>query len=300
MKPDNHRRRTEVIHPGKSAELDGVVQSILSDPYAFKNGSETYNRCKSSLSRIIEKLYADDPSGRFSLGVLGDISLPAASFGNIDTRHLFGLDELILFVFYWINRNLYVGALDLGANIGLHTIFLSKFGYQVQSFEPDPDHVRLLNRNIRLNHCEDIEVINKAVYLKNELKEFTRIKNNSTGSHISGAKRDVYGPIDTFFVECVEFREIIPDHSALIKMDIEGAEGNVICSTEEDDWSEADMMIEVGSPDNADKIYRHLSDLGVNMFPQKNGWAKAKNRSDLPISHLEGSLFLSRRERMPW
>ncbi len=295
-----HEKAVSGNHLYSNAEIDSIVLSILREPTAFYSGSEEYVKCKAVLRQAIEKLYISDPAGRFSLGILGDISFPSVSFGNIDTSHLFGIDELILFIFYWMNRNSYVSALDLGANIGLHTILLSKFGYNVKSFEPDPDHIDILCKNINLNNCKNIEVFNKAVFLRNELRDFIRVKNNSTGSHISGLKNDVYGPIDTFSVECVRFREIVPSHAVLIKMDIEGAEGDVICSTRKSDWFETDILVEVGSPENANNIFRHLENMGVNMFPQKNGWNKATNTADLPINYLEGSLFLSLKERMPW
>ena len=55
-----------------------------------------------------------------SLPPFGDIVFPYVQLGNIDSLDLFGLDELILFAFYWRNRTCYRKVVDFGANLGLH------------------------------------------------------------------------------------------------------------------------------------------------------------------------------------
>ena len=63
--------------------------------------------------------------------------------GNIDTTHLFGIDEIIIFSFYYLlKKKKFKSAADLGANIGLHSIVLSKLGYNVKSYEPDTQHYK--------------------------------------------------------------------------------------------------------------------------------------------------------------
>ena len=38
--------------------------------------------------------------------------------------------------------------IDIGANIGLHTIVMAKCGFTVHSFEPDPIHFNELKKNL--------------------------------------------------------------------------------------------------------------------------------------------------------
>ena len=55
---------------------------------------------------------------------------------------------------------------DVGANIGYYTLLcaslVGKRG-RVVAFEPDPDNFRLLERNVRLNGCDQVVTVPKAV-----------------------------------------------------------------------------------------------------------------------------------------
>ena len=61
-----------------------------------------------------------------------------------------------------------------------------------------------------------------------------------------------------------------------------------------------DAVVEVGNSENADSIFRHFMGTPVNLFAQKNGWAKVESREQMPESYKDGSLFISRLEFMPW
>jgi hypothetical protein len=64
--------------------------------------------------------------------------------------------------------------------------------------------------------------------------------------------------------------------------------------------SKLDIMVEVGSAENATAIFKHFKEMGVNMFAQKIGWKPAASAADLPNSHRDGSLFISGKAIMPW
>ena len=85
---------------------------------------------------------------KVSFAELGAISLPYQKMGAIDSIDLFGLDELLIFAFYYRNRGRYSRAADIGANIGLHSIVLSMCGCEVEAYEPDPAHCEKLLRNL--------------------------------------------------------------------------------------------------------------------------------------------------------
>ena len=56
-------------------------------------------------------------------------------------------------------------AVDVGANIGVHTIAMSKAcgsAGRVLAVEPDPANRRLLERNLQANRCENVEIIAAA------------------------------------------------------------------------------------------------------------------------------------------
>ena len=59
---------------------------------------------------------------------------------------LFAFHELSLFSKYIKLKNNFKFALDVGANLGLHTIVLSNLGYKTKSFEADPDTFKKLRK----------------------------------------------------------------------------------------------------------------------------------------------------------
>ena len=74
----------------------------------------------------------------------------------------------------------------------------------------------------------------------------------------------------------------------------------MLCATSAEDWEGTDAVLEVGNPANAGRIFEHLKAIGVGMFGQKVGWERVRGVDDVPTSHCEGSLFVSRRDPMPW
>lgn len=231
-------------------------------------------------------------------GPFGPISMPYFKMGNIDSLDLFGLDELIIFAFYHANRNRYRKVVDFGANIGLHTILLSRCGFSVRSFEPDPVHLERLKSNMALNNVTS-DVHAAAVSLTDGKTEFVRVMGNTTGSHIKGAKSDPYGPIAVFEVRL----EAAAPHLAwadLAKIDIEGHEAALLTGLPHDTWRSVDAILEVGTGENAQQIFAYFNGSQVNLFAQKIGWKRVKKLSDMPTSHRDGSLFLTTKGEMPW
>ena len=206
--------------------------------------------------------------------------------------------ELIIFAFYWVNKLKYKKIADIGANIGLHSILMSKCNWVVNAYEPDPHHITVMKTNIEENQAENININQMAVSGFNGNAEFTRVLGNTTGSHLTGAKDKPYGDLEKFKVVVKDIQDIMP-FSDLIKLDVEGEEANVITSTVSQNWNECDMMAEVGSESNAIAIFNHLSNLRINMFSQKIGWSKVKSLSQIPISYKEGSLLISKRVSLP-
>jgi len=127
---------------------------------------------------------------------------------KIPSLNLFELDEMILFAFYACNKHRYKNVLDLGANIGLHSIILGLSGFNVNAYEPDPGHFGILLRNLSLNHSENVVAHNLAVAETSKTVEFTRVLGNTMSSHISGSKKP-YGQLEHFTVIAVSFKETL-------------------------------------------------------------------------------------------
>ncbi len=137
-------------------------------------------------------------NGREVFGEFGEIILPYTKMGKITSLDLFGLDELLIFSWYLNNQKHYKNVADLGANIGLHSILMSKLGWTVQAYEPDPDTVSKLKKNLNLNSISNVFVHNKAVSNSDGSANFIRVKGNLTGSHLAGAKENPCGELDFF------------------------------------------------------------------------------------------------------
>ena len=59
---------------------------------------------------------------------------------------------------------------DIGANIGLYSIYAAKKGINVLAFEPESQNYALLNKNVFLNHCADrVMCLNIALSDKDSL-----------------------------------------------------------------------------------------------------------------------------------
>ena len=233
------------------------------------------------------------------LGSFGPIVFPFTQMGAISTLDLFGLDELIIFAFYWANRDRYRKAADIGANLGLHSILMGKCGWQVTAYEPDPDHAKRLLRNLELNNSATVSLAEAAVSDKPGTLEFVRVLGNTTSSHLAGAKDNAYGELEQFPVT-VESIVAIMEVVDFVKMDAEGQEKTIILGTETEHWRNTDMIVEVGTEENAVAIYGHLQKIGVRAFAQKLGWAEVRLLDDMPTHYTQGSLFVMQKSKMPW
>jgi len=218
----------------------------------------------------------------------------------IDTD-FFTFGELFLRDAYHLNSQ--IGPLgdviDIGANIGLHSILMSKCGWTIRAFEPDPTHAAWLLRNLALNRVSTVELVEAAVSDKAGTMEFVRVLGNTMSSHLAGSKPNPYGDLVRFPVKVVPFTDLLPGVD-FVKMDAEGQEKTMILTTTAAHWQNLDMMVEVGSAPAAEAIHAHLQKIGVNAFAQRLGWAPVQSLADMPTSYKDGSLFISRRTAMPW
>ena len=285
----------------ESEEIISDILKILPQIYEFHNvESNLYQLLKKVLINEIERIYINKES--FEFGEFGEVYIPYISFGAINTKHLFGLDELIIFTYYHKMKNTYKTVVDLGANIGLHSSLMSKCFNKVISFEPDEYHYSILKKVIERNSTNDNVLLNQVAIsnIEGEL-EFTRVKGNTTGSHISGSKEYVYGEIDKFNVKCTTLDNTIKKYSPdFIKMDIEGQEKNVLLNTNINLLLNVDLMIEVSNEQNAIALFDYFKNTKINLFSQKNNWKKVTTINEMPYSYKDGSLFMSSKEFMSW
>lgn len=121
--------------------------------------------------------------------------------------------------------------LDIGANIGTHSIYaaLSKQFSRVISVEPERENIRLLKQNIGLNALSiPVHVVEKAVG-GTKGTAFLSISRNDSGMHVVNPERSV-GDVE---IELSTVPDILADLSltpsdvSFVWMDIEGREFDV-------------------------------------------------------------------------
>jgi FkbM family methyltransferase len=266
-----------------------------------KRGTNWFNQTEiSSITDVMEQ-HGEGNSGVLTLGELGEIKFPYFKMGNIDSIKLFGLDELILFSFYYTNRNRYKKTLDLGANIGLHTLVMKKLGFQVTSYEPDLVHLSQIEKVMKLNDLSTQGLTPKAISDKRGTMEYVRILGNTTGSHLLGSKNEVYGETEVINVEVDDILEVLSQGNFdFVKMDVEGHEAVLLNRITAQSILKTDIMLEIGSEINAKEIFTILTDKKIPAYAQKMNWNLVEKLEDLPSHHTHGSLFLSMQGPPNW
>jgi FkbM family methyltransferase len=114
--------------------------------------------------------------------------------------------------------------LDCGANIGLSVLYFKRLypRARITAFEPDPNLFRVLEENVHGNGFRDVELVNKAVWSSETVLNFAA--EGGDAGYVGGNGGN------TMQVPSVRLR----DHLArgpvdLLKVDIEGAEVEVLC-----------------------------------------------------------------------
>lgn len=225
------------------------------------------------------------------------IVFPYMKMGKPSSLGLFGYHEHNIFLHYIINSQYYKKKVaDIGANIGLHTIILSKLGYRVDAYEPDNEHFKILKNNLKKNNCKNVKLFNNAILNCNKHVEFVRVKGNTAANHIKGFKDNLHGKIEKFKVSAIDIKKIVNKYD-LIKLDAEGSEGVIIERLNKKELNNTDIICEISGIKNAKKIFKHCRKKKANIFSQKISWSKVKKLKDLPIHHLEGLILISKNNK---
>jgi FkbM family methyltransferase len=280
--------------------LSNLFEFLADHPQDHARGTSLYRFVEGlTTAAFHEAQPAFEAGKKVAIAELGSIVLPYEKMGAIDSIDLFGLDELLMFSFYYRNRGRYPRAADIGANLGLHSILLSLCGSKVDAYEPDPVHHDKLVRNLALNGIKDWTVHKAAVSEKDGSMQFVRVLGNTTSSHLAGAKASPYGELERFDVPVHDIKAIA-GRVDLFKIDAEGHEAVLLNALPIDAWKSVDAFVEIGAPENALAVFNRFYQTGVNIFSQKRGWARVESVADVPVTYKEGGIFISAKPVMPW
>ena len=151
---------------------------------------------------------------------------------------------------------------DCGANIGMSCLYF-KFLYpkaQIKAFEADPQICLVLEENLQRNNLNDIQVIKKAVWNKEDLVNFSR--DGADGGSLLGESNLTQ-------ISVIRLKDWIAKEERIdmLKLDIEGTETEVIVDC-----------------DGALKHVRHL-------FVEYHSWNNRPQTLGLILNILERNKF---------
>jgi FkbM family methyltransferase len=127
--------------------------------------------------------------------------------------------------------------IDVGAHIGYHTLNMAKCvgeNGKVFSFEPEPDNFCMLKKNVEVNHYSNVITENKAVGITNG-KSILYTSQTHSGIHRMYPSKSCQKQIEINSVKLDDYfkKNNLLDKIKLIKIDVEGAELNVLQGSKE-------------------------------------------------------------------
>lgn len=172
---------------------------------------------------------------------------------------------------------------DIGANVGLYTIYASKAGVRVVAFEPESQNYGLLNRNVFLNQVSDM-VLSLNIALSDEEKlDYLYIPNfqagqalNNFGSPEDWHKKDfefsfkqsvLAFTLDSFVQR---YPHLFPNH---IKVDVDGLEAAILRSGRKtlEDGRVKSLLVEINEELEEDmEIIRLAESCGMKVKYKKH------------------------------
>ena len=172
---------------------------------------------------------------------------------------IFQFKEIFVKQYYLFETNSKVPLIyDCGANIGTSCIFFNKYfpKARIKAFEADTSIAEILKNNLKNNLINNVDVIAKAIWINNDGIQFGE-EGADSGS--------IYSNTNKIKVDSVRLKELLDkeDKIDLLKMDIEGAEVDVIEDCGDSLKKAENIFIEYHSfinlPQNLDKILNSLT-----------------------------------------
>lgn len=190
-------------------------------------------------------------------------------------------------------------AVDIGANIGFHTLQLSRWAQasgKVYAFEPDPDNFELLKRNVAANSCGNVICLRKAVADQTGAASLFLNPYNRGDHRLYGSHQDQ----PALAVEAVALDDFLRQEARVdvVKMDIQGAEYRALLGMRKlllrspgaVVVSELSPRLMAGAGNRVDDFLREAENLGL-----QPALLSAAGRPDWSLSYGEIAGFLQAR-----
>jgi len=124
--------------------------------------------------------------------------------------------------------------IDVGAHIGLSVLYFKMLfpKSRIMAIEPHPETVKILRKNVEMSRLENVEIVEAAVGKERGEKSFFVDKDNewlSSSSFFRGAWSNTQENQE-IRVDVVRLGDLIKTKVDLLKLDVEGAEEEVLLS----------------------------------------------------------------------
>lgn len=205
-------------------------------------------------------------------------------FNNYNEEFILGIIEKYIKLNY--------SFVDIGANIGVHTLTAASINSKAEifSFEPEPENYLELIRNIQVNNFNNITPFKVALgnQVTNTLLNVNDGWNkgkHSLKNHIANVKRQVNVPV----LKLDLFQESLLNKSLLLKIDVEGFEKEVlegsqnVLTTTQNIVLIIELISEINGHDVCTEIVKNLIDKGfIKAF-------KVDNNKLIEVTQYENS-----------
>jgi FkbM family methyltransferase len=161
--------------------------------------------------------------------------------------------------YYFLKGQEDLNIIDLGANIGLFSLYASPIAEKIYAVEPTPSHFSLLKELVELTERTNIEPLNLAIGMEDGESEFFVHEGNSTMNSFVKHTTNPHSETSVL-VKTKTLNSLIDslglDTVGFVKMDIEGFENQVIFEPSfEEAVSKIDAMyVEVHDFEEAGKM----------------------------------------------
>lgn len=159
--------------------------------------------------------------------------------------------------------------IDCGANIGLSILYLKRLypDSRIIAFEPDLNIFQTLEENIKNFNFSNIELIRKAVWKSEGFLEFT-----SEGSDAGRLSEKEESDLKTYQVPTVRLGDYLKQPVDFLKIDIEGAETEVLTDIQSELVNVKNIFVEYHSfadqPQSLNVLIDILKTAGFRVYVQ--------------------------------
>lgn len=155
--------------------------------------------------------------------------------------------------------------IDCGANIGISTLYF-KYRFpdaEIIAFEPDNKNFDYLQKNVKSWQLNNVSCRKQAVWIENTTLNFS--SNADMGSKIESGDGS-----NTIKVEAIRLKDIITKKVDFLKIDIEGAEFDVLKDIKENLHFVENMFFEYhgsfAQQQNLNDVFQILTDAGFKYY----------------------------------